>query len=691
MRQTDNGQKLQVPAAWRKELNEQQLRAVTHGDGPLLIIAGAGTGKTRTLAYRVAYLIQQGVSAERILLLTFTRRAAQEMLTRARALCQGDSAFQVWGGTFHAVANRLLRIYGEAVNLEPDFTVADESDAADMLGAIRADLGYSCKEKRFPRKATIRSIYSRMVNSREPLARVLEKEYPWCTEAEDGLKKIFSQYSKRKQERRVLDFDDLLLFWRFVLDVPEVRERMGVQFEHVLVDEYQDTNVIQAGILQALRAENRNITVVGDDAQSIYMFRGATVRNILEFPEQFPNTTIVTIEENYRSVQPVLDVANEVMEQARFKYTKNLWSNRKSGQRPVLTTCMDEMEQCRLVCDEVLEHLEQGTRLQEQAVLFRAGHHSDALEVELARRNIPFHKYGGLKFVEAAHVKDLVALLRVLENPRDDLSWFRVLEMMDGVGPKTARRVVKYLHEHESKISSLADCQVPAAAGEQFAVLVDVLSSLQHAGRKLEVAAQIERLRHYYEPLLERLYDNPVPRQRDIEQLEGIARRYASRRDFISDLALDPPRSTADLAGPPHKDEDFLILSTMHSAKGCEWKAVYVIHASDGMIPSDMAITDEEGVEEERRLFYVAITRAMDRLYIFFPLRYYMKRYRLGDSHLYAQLTRFLPDRVTGLLDCHASAPRYTRQQTGAAGIKARSDADVRRRITEFWEDGGGL
>ncbi len=669
--------------SWLGALNPQQLKAVTHKGGPLLIIAGAGTGKTRTLAYRVAWLLEQGVPAERILLLTFTRRAAGEMLNRARSLCRSESAYRVWGGTFHAVANRLLRVYGRAVKLEPDFTVVDESDAADMLGMIRTELGLSSKEKRFPRKATIRSIYSRMVNAREPLKKVLEADYPWCVEAEEGLKEIFTAYNKRKQERQVLDYDDLLLFWKYLLDVPEARERMGGQFEHILVDEYQDTNVIQADILSALRRDNRNITVVGDDAQSIYSFRGATVRNILEFPERFPNTTVVTLEENYRSVQPVLDVANGVMADAHDKYTKNLWSNRKSGQRPELVTCMDEAEQCRLVCEQVLEHLEQGVKLQQQAVLFRAGHHSDMLEIELARRNIPFHKYGGLKFVEAAHVKDLLALLRVAENPRDAVSWYRVLEMLDGVGPKTARRVIGHLRDNDHAISSLTDYRVPPAAVEQFAELVDAVAAVRRPEAKQPVAAQIARLRVFYEPMVERLYDNPMPRKRDLEQLEAIARRYHRRADFISDLTLDPPQSTADLAGPPHKDEDFLILSTMHSAKGCEWKAVYIIHAADGMIPSDMATTNDDGVEEERRLFYVAVTRAMDRLYVLFPLRYYTRKHRLGDAHLYAQLTRFLPHRVAALMG--QRQPKY-RLEPEAVDI-ARTDADIRERIGELWEE----
>ncbi|HDR00196.1 MAG TPA: ATP-dependent helicase, partial [candidate division WOR-3 bacterium] len=533
-----------VPESWSRELNPAQLRAATHGAGPLLIIAGAGTGKTRTLAYRVAWLIRQGVPAERILLLTFTRRAAQEMLNRAHALCRQESTgpagpelTRVWGGTFHAVGNRLLRMYGKAIGLDPAFTVADEGDSADLIGHIRNRLGHISKDKRFPRKRTIRAIYSRVVNSRAALDEVLEKEYPWCREADKGLREIFREYSALKQSRGILDYDDLLIFWKALLDQPGVRDIVGAMFEHVLVDEYQDTNVIQADILARLRHENPNITVVGDDAQSIYRFRGATVRNILEFPERFPGTTMVTLEENYRSVQPILDVANRVLAQARDKFTKNLHSARRSRRRPVILTCVDEPEQCRMVCEQVLAHLEEGVPLRRQAVLFRAGHHSDMLEVELARRNIPFHKYGGLRFVEAAHVKDLLALLRVLENPRDEVSWFRVLEMLDGIGPKSARKVAEFV-QTEGGLEALGRCPVPSAAAEGFAELAAAIAEITGAGPKLPVAAQVGRLRRYYEPLLERLYDNPVPRARDLEQLESIAGRYRSRGGFITDLTL---------------------------------------------------------------------------------------------------------------------------------------------------------
>jgi DNA helicase-2/ATP-dependent DNA helicase PcrA len=661
---------------WLSHLNPQQRAAVVHDIGPLLIIAGAGTGKTNTLAYRVAWLISQGVPGGRILLLTFTRRAAQEMLNRARSVGQPEAS-RVWGGTFHSMANRLLRTYGRVVGLQPEFTVMDESDSADMLGLIRAQMGLASKEKRFPRKATIRAIYSRVVNSREPLAAVLKKEYPWCEQAEEGLRTIFNTYTKRKAARQVLDYDDLLLFWNHALEDAAVADAMSARFDHILVDEYQDTNIIQAEILQRLRQKNHNITVVGDDAQSIYSFRAATIQNILDFPKQFPGATVITLEQNYRSIQPILDVGNAVMKPARYRYTKNLVATRKGAQKPVLITCRDEDEQVKVVCDQVLEHLEQGIKLQQQAVLFRAGHHSDQLEIELTRRNIPFHKYGGLKFLEAAHVKDLLALLRILENPRDDMSWFRVLEMFEGVGPRTVERFVSDLAERSYDLAELEDIPMPVAARDQYSGLAQMLLDLRK--EELPVAAQVERLRRFYDPLVSVLYDNPKPRLRDLEQLEAVAQRYKSRSNFISDLTLDPPNSTADLAGPPHKDEDWLVLSTMHSAKGCEWKVVYVIHAADGMIPSDMATEDEESIEEERRLFYVAVTRAKDWLYVVFPLRYYYKRYVLGDGHAYAQLTRFATSEVQALVDKQGADVLETHEGPP-------TDDEIRAKIAKYWD-----
>ena len=435
------------PRTWLDDLNVDQREAVTHGDGPLLVVAGAGTGKTKTLAYRVAYLISQGVDPTRILLLTFTRRAAQEMLERASTIVArgATSTVRVWGGTFHAIAHRLLRLYAEAAGISRDFTVLDQGDAESLIHLIRHEMGLHEKEKRFPRKGTCLAVYSRCVNSGEDLKHVLERDFPWCDEWESELRELFRKYVVRKQERSVLDYDDLLLYWMGLLESPQRAAEIGGRFDHILVDEYQDTNVVQARILRGMRSTSQDIMVVGDDAQSIYRFRGATVRNMLDFPKQFPGATVVKLEQNYRSVAPILDTANLLIAGAKERYTKDLWSERKSDQLPRLVLCKDTSEQDDYVIDRVLRHYEEGIPLRRQAVLFRASHLSDTLEVELARRNIPYHKYGGLRFLEAAHVKDLLAFLRVLENPRDELAWFRVLDLIDGVGPTTATRIVEHV------------------------------------------------------------------------------------------------------------------------------------------------------------------------------------------------------------------------------------------------------
>jgi DNA helicase II / ATP-dependent DNA helicase PcrA len=697
-----------MPAPWLDELNAAQREAVTHGDGPLLVVAGAGTGKTKTLACRVACLIERGIPPDRILLLTFTRRAAAEMVTRAGRLIderQGGAVGKVWGGTFHATANRLLRIYGRAIGLTADFTVMDQGDAADLMNLIRNELGLAKQKRRFPQKQTLASLYSRMVNAQEKLSDAVGRHFPWCADDLDGIRQIFEAYTERKRARRVLDYDDLLLLWNALTTVPQVGALVADRFDHILVDEYQDTNPVQAELLRGMRQRHPNIMAVGDDAQSIYAFRAATVRNILDFPRHFPGTRIVTLEQNYRSVQAILDASNAVMAQARERYTKALWSDRRAEQKPVLVTCLDEPNQCDAVCRRIVAHLEAGIPLQRQAVLFRTGHHSDQLEVELARRNIPFHKFGGLKFVEAAHIKDLLAFLRILENPFDEISWFRVLLLLPGVGPRTARRIMEALgvlsgsgapDAHPSEPDSAASPlrrllerppAVPPMAREPFAAFRDALADcagyeIVRAAESEEpgaartarqeprppaqkpnateaeptsegppVATQVERLRRFYEPIFKERYENPTIRLRDLEQLEQIAAGYRSRSRFVTDLTLDPPQATADLAGPPFLEEDFLILSTIHSAKGCEWDVVHIIHAADGMIPSDMATTDEAGVDEERRLLYVAMTRAKNWLYVYFPLRYYHRRYIRSDAHGYAQLSRYLTGPVRACFD----------------------------------------
>jgi DNA helicase-2/ATP-dependent DNA helicase PcrA len=640
-------------------LNPDQQEAVAHRGAPLLVVAGAGSGKTLTLACRVAHLIFEGIAPERILLLTFSRRAAREMLGRAERLTGRDVVGKVWGGTFHAMANRLLRLHGRALGLRPDFTVLDQADAADLMDLIRGEMGLGRGERRFPRKDTLASIYSRTVNAGERLRAVVDRRFPWCVEELDGIRSVFAAYTERKRSQNVLDYDDLLLFWNALMSDARAGLRVAGSFDHVLVDEYQDTNALQASILAGLGSGSAEVMVVGDDAQAIYSFRSATVENILRFPEVFPDARVVTLERNYRSTRPILEASNAVIARAPRRHAKTLWSDREGRRRPVLVTCLDEAAQSDEVCRSLLAHREEGILLREQAVLFRAAHHSDILEVELARRNIPFVKFGGLRFLEAAHVKDVLALLRILENPHDEVSWFRVLQLIESVGPSGARELIARLGVREaggpSPIRRLRDDApaVPVAARPgmdrlraALAACVDVNGSAA-----LPVPTQIERLREFLEPEIRRKYRSAASRLRDLEQLEGLASGSASRGAFLADITLDPPASTGDLAGPPILDEDYVILSTIHSAKGGEWDAVHVIHAADGMIPSDLATGTPEEIEEERRLLYVAMTRARDSLTVYFPLRYYRRPRGLEDPHSFALLTRFIPPDVRALFD----------------------------------------
>jgi DNA helicase-2/ATP-dependent DNA helicase PcrA len=679
------------------DLNPQQRKAARHGQGPLLIVAGAGTGKTATLVYRVAWLIAQGVDPGRILLLTFTRRAAAEMLRRTDGVLRRLERAQagagnrplrstrVWGGTFHAIATRLLRKYGKAIKLPPGFTIHDRTDSEDLLNVVRTELGLAKTDRRFPKKGTSMAIYSRCVNARQKLKPVLARHFPWCKEWADELKQLFDAYVNRKEAAAALDYDDLLLYWNALLSDEKVGNLIRQQFDCVLVDEYQDTNALQAEILYGLRPDGTGLTVVGDDAQSIYGFRAATVRNILDFPKHYRKTTVVTLEQNYRSTQPILAATNEVISLAAERYTKNLWSERADGQRPLLVTCEEEDDQTEFVVRQVLEHREAGTDLRRQAVLFRASHHSILLEAELTRRNIPFHKYGGLRFIETAHVKDLMAFLRLAENPRDVVAGMRILPLLPGIGPQKARQLTQMLDAAGGRFEAWAEWQPPAAATGVWPKLVKLLDEL--AGAKGDLPGQVHRVRTFYGPLLEEKYDNPRPRARDLEQLEQIASRYRSRRTMLAEITLDPPASTQDLAGPPLLDDDYLVLSTIHSAKGLEWDCVYVIHAADGNIPSDMAAGSTEEIEEERRLFYVALTRAKHRLAVCYPLRYYHYSGSFSDRYGYAQLTRFLTEGVRKYFDARTTSPfdedePSDEESDFTADVTSRS---IRRRTKDLW------
>jgi DNA helicase-2/ATP-dependent DNA helicase PcrA len=638
------------------DLNPPQREAVQHGESPLLIVAGAGTGKTRTLAHRVAFLIASGVNPGRILLVTFTRRAAGEMLRRVDGILRriggaaGNAASnrptdarRVWGGTFHAMATRLIRLHGKSIGLDPNFVIHDRSDSEDLINVIRTDLGLNDKQRRFPTKSTCIDIYSRCVNGQETLDSVLGRHFPRYVDEADDLKQLFGAYVDRKQEQSVMDYDDLLLFWRGLMSDKAAAEEIKARFDYVLVDEFQDTNLLQADILKLLAPDGRGLTVVGDDAQSIYSFRSATVRNILEFPEQFGGTTTVTLEQNYRSTKPILEATNGVIAHAKERHSKNLWSQRAGGDLPFLVSCEDEDEQTEFLIRQILEHRESGIQLRRQAVLFRASHHSLELELELSRRNIPFHKYGGLKFIETAHVKDLLSFLRLAENPRDLVGGLRVLLLLPGVGPKRARRLLHALAEDHFRFSSWKDFSPPAAASDVWPEFANLMMSLASRGQE-SVASQIHDVRRFYEPILEERLNHAAARMRDLEQLEHLSSRFRDRRTLLSELVLDPPSATQDLAGPGVIDDDYLILSTIHSAKGLEWDAVYVIHAADGNIPSDLATGREEEIEEEMRLFYVALTRAKTWLYVCVPHRMYFSGGWKSDAFSFAQRTRFITD-----------------------------------------------
>lgn len=646
------------------DLNPEQRSAVFHDGTPLLIVAGAGTGKTKTLVSRVVRLIDDGVDPNRILLLTFTRRAAAEMLSRVKASSPNRAAGQVWGGTFHATANRLLRSVGQSAGLSPNFTVLDQSDIVDLFGMVRNEEGFGERGKRFPRKETIANVYGRMVNSQAKLDDVLETDYPWVADHADDLRAIFAAYTARKREHQVLDYDDLLLFWRAIA----TNELGGLRtlFDHILIDEYQDTNPIQVDIVAGMVGPTTQVCAVGDDAQAIYGFRSATVENMWRFADRFEGATTITLEQNYRSTSPILEVANAVLAQdlspdhesaganevGSRHFRKELWSTRTGGAQPLLAVHHDEGDQSQAVAEQILDTRERGIDLREQAVLFRAGHHADHLELELTRRDIPYVKYGGLKYLESAHVKDLLALLRVLENPADQLAWHRVFDTIEGVGPATIRRLSEELAIADPGVDSVdrllnESIRFPSASTEQATSLIAAFADCRGDA---DPADQINRLHQFCADVFPHRYENAAARLADIDQLAATASNYPTRSRLLTELTLDPPGKTGDLAGPPHKDDDWLTLSTIHSAKGCEWRSVHLLHAADGNIPSDMAIGDKAGLAEELRLLYVALTRAKDELAVHVPLRYHVNRHGHDDRHLYAQMSRFI-EPVRNLFD----------------------------------------
>jgi len=678
-------------------LNADQRAAVLHGvrdaaadRRPLLVVAGAGSGKTSTLAHRVACLIAEGADPQRLMLLTFSRRAALEMERRSgQVLCQvlGLDARAApalpWAGTFHGVGARLLREYATRIGLAENFTIHDRSDAEDSMALVRHALGFSSTAQRFPMKSTCLSIYSRVVNTCASLHEVLASAFPWCAMWEEQLKRLFGAYVEAKQQHNVLDYDDLLLCWSEMMSDAALAAEVGARFDHVLVDEYQDTNRLQAEILMRLKPDGAGVTAVGDDAQSIYSFRGATVRNILDFPAQFgAPARIVTLERNYRSTQAILDASNAVIAAAAERHAKTLWTDKPSFGRPQLVLVPDEAQQATWVANTVLAHREGGLPLTSQAVLFRTSSHSAALELELTRRNIPFVKFGGLKFLEASHVKDLLALLRFAHNPRGRLAGFRVTQLIPGIGPATAARLLDAMGQAAAPAAVLQDFAAPAAAREAWAQFAAVYAQLCAGGGQWP--ADAEAAMAWYLPHLERLHDDAATRRADIEQLVRLAAGYTSRERFLTELTLDPPDATSDRSGPPLRDEDYLILSTIHSAKGQEWRSVHVLNVVDGCIPSDLGTGTPEEIEEERRLLYVAMTRARDHLHLLVPQRFYVTQQAArGDRHLYAGRSRFIgPDALSTCeqLTWPAPPPAPPAVPPPAAVI------DLRNRLRAAWK-----
>jgi DNA helicase-2/ATP-dependent DNA helicase PcrA len=681
-------------------LNDEQRQAVFHGSAghpaeapPLLVIAGAGSGKTLTLASRVARLVLDGADPQRILLLSFSRRAAADLQRRVgRVLHQalGFGATQrapalPWAGTFHSIAARLLRDHAGRIGLSEAFTIADRGDSEDLLGLLRHELGLSKTHKRFPLKGTCLGIYSRVVNAQEPLAQVLQRRYPWCSAWEDELKRLFRAYVAEKQKQQVLDYDDLLLYWWQMMGEAALAQDVGARFQHVLVDEYQDTNRLQARILLALKPDGRGLSVVGDDAQSIYSFRAAEVRNILDFPRQFePAAAVLTLQRNYRSTQPILQACNAVIALAAQRFTKELWSERQAGERPWLVSVQDESAQAGWVAERVLWLREGGLSLKRQAVLFRTSHHSAALELELVRRSIPYVKFGGLKFLEAAHVKDLLSLLRWSQNPRSRMSGFRVAQLVQGMGPASARRLLADIEQAADPMAALRDFKPAPAAAGAWSELRACLEAMTQAAARWPAALELASA--WYLPQLHRLHEDAAVRQADLTQLARLAGGYASREAFLAELTLDPPEATSDEAGAPHLDEDYLVLSTMHSAKGQEWGAVYVLNVVDGCMPSDMATGSADEIEEERRLLYVAMTRAQHHLHLLVPQRFYVTQQAAhGDRHLYGSLTRFIPPDVAACFDpiCAGQAGDV---DGATAGIVQGASVDLAARVRSVWD-----
>lgn len=599
-------------------LNPAQLDAVKALDGAYLVIAGAGTGKTRTLVYRVARLIESGFDPKSILLLTFTRKASKEMMDRASILLDNRCS-KIKGGTFHSFANITLRKYAKSVGLEPGFTILDQGDSEDVINLIRGQLDLAKLKKRFPNKSTINRILSFSVNTGIKVRDILESDYPHFAEYENEILKISDIFSNYKKKNNLLDYDDLLVYLKdFLLNFDGAAKSLLSTIKFVMVDEYQDTNMLQSEIVRGLTQINNNIMVVGDDSQSIYSFRGANFKNIMEFPRLFKDVELIKLEENYRSTTEILDFTNHIIDSAVEKYPKHLYTRKGSGDLPAIISTNNENMQSKFIVDKILGLREEGVSLNEISALFRSSYHSFDLEIELNKANIPFIKFGGMKFVETAHVKDVLAFLRIVHNPKDVVSWYRVLLLHEGIGPKKAQNILEELSSGNLNISANPESVVSKKYKDNIYNLFLFLRGLfQRKGSPTEKA---EEVLTYYQPLFKSKYDDFNKRGKDLEMFINISSNYRSMESFLSDMALEPPRDSVTDVDETDNEREYLTLSTIHSAKGLEWHSVFIMHAIDGFFPSAQSLQSLDSLEEERRLMYVASTRAQQNLFISYPM-----------------------------------------------------------------------
>ncbi len=599
------------------ELNAAQYEAVMHTGGAALVIAGAGTGKTRTLIYRLARLVEDGVPPEAILLLTFTRKAAAEMTRRGSLLLDGRCE-RVSGGTFHSFALMTLRQKADVLGYENMFNVIDQADSHDTINLLRSRLKFDKKKSRFPRKESLHRMFNLSVNRCQSIEDVLETDFPFFLEEFDKIKTLQNHYEKYKKQHSLMDYDDLLVNLLTLLQNHEnIRKELNKKYRFVLVDEYQDTNRLQHEIVLLLGGDNQNIMAVGDDAQSIYSFRGADFQNIMSFPDSFEKCKIFKIEENYRSTQPILDMTNKIIEAAAYKYEKELFTRKIGSDKPMIISAEDEQQQSLFAVQQILELREEGIPLEDTAVLFRSGFLSFNLEIELGKANIPYRKFGGMKFMETAHIKDVLSYFKIMYNESDAISWNRALLLLDGIGPATSNRIIDAVTQKKLSLGIDPNAALIPKNREGVTELFRLLGSMKKD--KLTIGRQAEMLVEYYKPMLKKKHDDWQKRHKDLEMFIEIAERYRSMNDFLNDMAIEPPVESVEDLEPESKEEEFLTISTIHSAKGLEWKAVFIIWALDGRFPSSKAADSIETLEEERRLFYVACTRAKEKLYITYP------------------------------------------------------------------------